>query len=92
MCKDCVRALNTISNGMSKFLRDGFETAIMRDMSPEMNDEEGMFHLFIYELVAETAKHVIDMTVMEELTSKLMDSLMEAAIDSELRRFQDKHA
>ncbi|MAP53970.1 MAG: hypothetical protein CL605_03620 [Altibacter sp.] len=77
---------------MSKFLRDGFETAIMRDMSPEMNDEEGMFHLFIYELVAETAKHVIDMTVMEELTSKLMDSLMEAAIDSELRRFQDKHA
>lgn len=75
MCKKCVQALDSISNGMSQFLRDGFEKAIKRDMSREMDDEEGMFHLFIFEHIAETVKNVVDMTLMEAMIQEVGDSL-----------------
>ena len=75
MCKKCVQALDSISNGMSQILRDGFEKAIKRDMSREMDDEEGMFHLFIFEHIAETVKNVVDMTLMEAMIQEVGDSL-----------------
>lgn len=78
MCKKCVQAIDSISNGMSQFLRDGFEKAIMRDMSFEMIDEEGMFHLFIFEHIAEQVKNVIDLTLMEAMIQEVGDSLFSA--------------
>ena len=79
MCKKCVQALTTISEGMDNFMREGFEKAIMRDMSREMADEEGMFHLFVFELIAEEAKNVIDMEVMNAVKDKLIDALFGAS-------------
>ena len=84
MCKKCVQAIDSISNGMSQFLRDGFEKAIMRDMSFEMIDEEGMFHLFIYEHVAETVKKAIDLTVMEEMIRQVGEAMF-SGINTPLR-------
>lgn len=78
MCKKCVQALDSISNGMSQFLRDAFQTAILRDMSFEMRDEEGMFHLFVFELIAETVKEVVDKTLMEAMIQEVGDSLFSA--------------
>ena len=89
MCKKCVQALDSISNGMSQFMRDGFQNAILRDMSFEMRDEEGMFHLFIYELIAEEAKKVIDMTVMEEMIHQVGEALFNG-INSPLRAVFEK--
>lgn len=60
---------------MSEYMRDGFEKAIMRDMSFEMADEEGMFHLFMFELIAEEVKNVVDIEVMTEIKDKVMDVL-----------------
>lgn len=79
MCKKCVQALDSISDGMGVFLREGFETAVMRDMSLEMADEAGMFHLFIFELIAEEVKHVVDMEVMNEIKDKVMNALFGAS-------------
>ena len=56
-------------------MRDGFEKAIRRDMSREMDDEEGMLHLFIYEHIAETVKDVVDRTIMEVMIQEVGDSL-----------------
>ena len=79
MCKKCVQALTTISDGMNEYLKEGFENAIIRDMSREMNDEEGMFHLFIYELIAEEVKNVVDAQVMGAVKDRLMDALFGAS-------------
>lgn len=84
MCKNCVEALTTISEGMYKIMREGFEKAIMRDMSREMADEEGMFHLFIYEHVAETVKKAIDLTVMEEMIRQVGEAMF-SGINTPLR-------
>jgi len=78
MCKKCVQALTTISDGMDNFMREGFEKAIIRDMSFEMRDEEGMFHLFVFELIAEEFKNVVDIEVMSALKDKLIDALFDA--------------
>lgn len=75
MCKKCVQALDSISNGMSQFMRDGFHKAINRDMSREMDDEEGMFHLMMYEIIAEQVKNIVDMTLMEAMIQEVGDSL-----------------
>ena len=75
MCKKCVQALTTISNGMKEYLKEGFENAIVRDMSREMDDEEGMFNLFIYEHIAEQLKNVVDMTLMEAMIQEVGDTL-----------------
>ena len=89
MCKNCVEALTTISNGMYQIMREGFTNAVMRDMSAEMADEEGMFHLFIYELVAEEAKKVIDMAVMEEMIQQVGEALF-SGINTPLREVFEK--
>tara|TARA_R100001015_G_C4590570_1_gene146105 strand:+ start:435 stop:695 length:261 start_codon:yes stop_codon:yes gene_type:complete len=73
-----VQALTTISDGMDNFMREGFEKAIIRDMSFEMRDEEGMFHLFVFELIAEEFKNVVDIEVMSALKDKLIDALFDA--------------
>ena len=78
-------ALNSISKGMSDYMRDGFDKAITRDMSFEMNDEEGMFHLFVYELIAEEAKHFIDFAVMEHILHESIETLFGGG-DSPLRK------
>ncbi len=59
-------------------MREGFEKAIIRDMSFEMRDEEGMFHLFVFELIAEEFKNVVDIEVMSALKDKLIDALFDA--------------
>ena len=69
-------------------MKEGFEKAIMRDMSREMADEEGMFHLLVYEIAAEETKNVIDMTLMGELMS-MMDDLTENDL---LRVFREEWA
>ena len=58
---------------MSEFLREGFDKAIRRDLSPEMNDEEGMFHLFVYELIGEEVKHFVDLLVMESILESIVN-------------------
>lgn len=64
---------------MGEYLREQFEKAIIRDMSREMADEEGMFHLFVFELIAEEVKNVVDMEVMTEIKDKVMDVLFGAS-------------
>jgi len=92
MCKKCVQALDSISNGMSQYLRDGFEKAIRRDMSVEMNDEEGMFFLFIYELIAEEVKNVVDMTLMEAMIEEVGESLFNVIANPLRKVFEQEWA
>ena len=89
MCKKCVKALNSIGNKMSEYLQDGFDMAIKRDMSPEMNDEGGMFHLFMYELIAETVKQEVDLEVMQDIVESLNDELFVNIPNAIMQIFQD---
>tara|TARA_R100000734_G_C3304029_1_gene94523 strand:- start:911 stop:1144 length:234 start_codon:yes stop_codon:yes gene_type:complete len=77
---------------MSQYLRDGFEKAIRRDMSVEMNDEEGMFFLFIYELIAEEVKNVVDMTLMEAMIEEVGESLFNVIANPLRKVFEQEWA
>jgi len=81
MCKKCVQAIDSIGNKMSEYLREGFEVAIRRDMSAEMDDEEGMFHLFMYELIAEEFKTVVDLSIMDFMAEQVVDMLFNGGND-----------
>lgn len=52
-----------------------FEKAIRRDLSQEMNDEEGMFHLMAFELASEGLKNVVDLAVMEVIIEETAEAL-----------------
>ena len=67
MCNQCVRALSVISEGMNQYLMEAFEVAVRRDLSQDMNDEEGMFHLLAFELALEELKNVVDLEVHLQL-------------------------
>ena len=60
---------------MKQYLLSGFDRAIRKDMSAEMNDEEGMFHLLAYELSAEALKHIVDLEVMATIIEETADAL-----------------
>ena len=92
MCKKCVQALDSISKGMSEFMRDGFHKAVNRDMSREMDDEEGMFYLFIYELIGEEVKNTIDMTLMESMIEEVGESLFNVIANPLRKVFEQEWA
>lgn len=75
MCNQCVRALSVISEGMNQYLMETFEVAIRRDLSQDMNDEEGMFHLMAFELASEELKNVVDLAVMEFIIEETANAL-----------------
>ena len=75
MCKKCVQALSVISEGMNLYLMGTFDEAIRRDMSQEMNDEEGMFHLLVFELASEGLKNTVDLAVMEVIIEETAEAL-----------------
>ena len=75
---------------MSEYLRDGFDAAIRRDMSTEMNDEEGMFHLFMYELIAEEVKAVVDLNVMEFMAEEVVNMLFRGTPNDLMQIFQEE--
>lgn len=75
MCNKCVRALSVISEGMNQHLMETFEKAIRRDLSQEMKDEEGMFHLMAFELASEGLKNIVDLTVMEVIIEETAEAL-----------------
>lgn len=52
-----------------------FEKAIRRDLSQEMKDEEGMFHLMAFELASEGLKNIVDLTVMEVIIEETAEAL-----------------
>ena len=90
MCKKCVQALDSIGTKMSEYLRDGFDAAIRRDLSPEMNDEEGMFHLLVYEIIAEEVKEVVDLNVMDWMAEQIVESIFNGASNGLMRVFQQE--
>jgi len=75
MCNKCVRALSVISEGMNLHLMETFDKAIRRDMSQEMDDEEGMFHLLVFELASEELKNTVDLAVMEVIIEETAEAL-----------------
>ena len=78
MSRENVLVLNTISKGMSDYLKNKFDEAIIRDLSPEMNDEAGMFHLFVFETIAAEVRKVVDLAVMESITEEVIQNLFES--------------
>ena len=54
---------------------EAFEVAVRRDLSQDMNDEEGMFHLLAFELASEELKNVVDLEVMEFVIEEVGNAL-----------------
>ena len=78
MSRENVMVLNSISKGMSDYLKNKFDEAIIRDMSSEMDDEAGMFHLLVFETIAAEVRKVVDLVVMESITQELIQELFES--------------
>jgi|9_EtaG_2_1085328.scaffolds.fasta_scaffold05699_4 hypothetical protein len=92
MCKKCVQALDSISEGMSHFLKSQFQTAVIRDMSREMDDEEGMFHVFMFEQIACELKPIIDEMVIWQLADDTVEMLLKGIMTPLMDSFQNQWA
>ena len=73
MCRNCVRALVSISPKMSEHLRIRFSKAVQKDMSLSLAEEPIMVNLLAYEIDAESLKTTIDSLLIEELMHMVFD-------------------